>query len=204
MNKEDSATQTEQPVFVHDGREGWVLYPEDAAYRLVADMPKDEEGVVHVEPSLLAKVKGWWYDKALVKIDEFIDALAIPWEELELTEEQIREAEANELTEKLAKTSHYMIRVSRELAGVGAKVSLAKSALDHAVGRLLSGGDSKGPLGPRTALAISKDKRLRNTKIEIMEAEAYRQALDKIYEALELNWKTTSRVLSVRMREPID
>jgi len=201
---EDKATPSEQPVFVHDGVEGWVIYPEDSAYRLVADMPKDEEGIVHVEPDLIAKVKGWWWDKALTKIDEFIEALGIPWEELELTDEQIREAEASELAEKLAKISHHMVRVSRELARVGTKATLAKSALEHVVSKLLAREDDKGPIGPRSSRIISKDKRLRNAKIESMEADAYRQALDRIYSALELLWKTTSRVLSTRMREPID
>ena len=198
------ATPSEQPIFVNDGVEGWVIYPEDSAYRLVADLPKDEEGIVHVEPSLLAKVKGWWWDKATAKIEEFVEALGIPWEELELTDEQIREAEAGELAEKLAKTAYHMVRVSRELARVGTRATLAKSALEHVVSKLLTREDDKGTVKERSALIISKDKRLRNTKIESMEADAYRQALERIYSALDLLWKTTSRVLSTRMREPID
>lgn len=198
MSKENEA------ILVHDGQEGWCVQPEDAAYQLVKDLQPDKDGIVHVTPGQLDKVKGWWYDKAIQKVEEFIAALNIPWESLELTDEQIQQAEANDLAEKLAKTAHYQIVVTRELARVGTRVSLAKSALEQAIGKALALNDNKGAIGPRSALIISQDRRLRSAKIEIMEAEAYKQALERLEGALELQWKTTSRVLSARMREPID
>lgn len=195
----------DEPIIVTDNYEPWVVYPGDPPYKLVADMPRDEEGVVHVDPSFLAKVKGWWHDKAAAKVTEHIAALAVPWEDFQITDGDINGSSTDSLSSKLAKIGYYMSLVCREQAMLEAKLSLAKSALDQVVGRLLAQqvGD-KGALGPRSALIISQDKRLRNTKIEIMEADGYKHALDKIFDALDINWKTASRVLSARLKEPLE
>lgn len=199
MNREQS------PIPVEDNKgDHWVVYPEDVAYRLVADLPRSGNGVVHVDASLLAKVGGWWYDSAQKKVDEVIAGLTIPWEELEMGEGAALEEEAPALSERLAKISLYMVRVGRERARVDSQLHLAKSALDHAVQRLIARDESKATIAAKTAALISSDKRLRNAKIEVMEGEALKRELDGLVDALDIIWKTVSRVLSVRLREPVE
>lgn len=193
-----------EPLIVSDGRENWVVYPEDAAYRLLADKPPNGNGVIGVEPSLLAQVKGWWYEGAAERIATALASLEIPWDELTLTEEEARASEITLLVERLARLSYYSTKVSREMAGIDIKLSLAKNALEHAVNRLIALERGKGAMGPQAALLISKDKRLRNAKIETMEADAAKKGLANFAEALDINWKTVSRALSARLREPIE
>lgn len=197
--------QEKQPILVEDDKgDRWVVYETDNAYRLVENLPKSGNGVVHVEASLLAKVGGWWYDKAQKRVEEAIDNLSIPWEELEMSEGAALEEEAPALSERLAKISSYMVRVGRERSRIDSQLHLAKEALDHAVQRLIAKDDSKGTIAAKTATLISADKRLRNAKIEVMEGEALKKALDGISHALDTIWKTTSRVLAVRLKEPVD
>lgn len=198
-------SQEKQPILVEDDKgDRWVVYPEDNAYRLVENLPKSDNGVVHVEASLLAKVGGWWYDTAQKRVEEAIDNLSIPWEELEMNEGAALEEEAPALSERLAKISSCMVRTGRERARIDSQLHLARSALDHAVQRLIAKDDSKATIAAKTATLISADKRLRNAKIEVMEGEAFKKALDGVSDALDIIWKTTSRVLSVRLREPVD
>ncbi len=193
------------PILVEDDKgDRWVVYPDDNAYRLVENLPKSDNGVVHVESSLLAKVGGWWYDTAQERVEEAIESLSIPWEELEMNEGAALEDEAPALSERLAKVSSCMVRVGRERSRIDAQLHLAKEALDHAVQRLLAKDDSKGTVAAKTATLISADKRLRNAKIEVMEGEALKKRLDGVNNALDMIWKTTSRVLAVRLREPVD
>jgi len=195
----------DEPILVTDSIESWVAYPGDSPYKLMADMPRDEEGVVHVDPSFLAKVKGWWYDKAADKVTEHLAALAVPWDDLQVTEADLNSSSTDLLSGKLAKIGYYMSVVCREQATLESRLTMAKSALDQVVGKLLAQQvNDKGPLGPRSALIISQDKRLRNTKIEIMESDGYKHALDKVFDALDINWKTASRVLSARLKEPLE
>ena len=193
------------PILVEDDKgDRWVVYEDDNAYRLVENLPKSDNGVVHVEASLLAKVGGWWYDTAQKRVEEAIDNLSIPWEELEMGEGAALEEEAPALSERLAKISSYMVRVGRERSRIDSQLHLAKEALDHAVQRLIAKDDSKATIAAKTATLISADKRLRNAKIEVMEGEALKKALDGISHALDTIWKTTSRVLAVRLKEPGD
>jgi len=115
-----------------------------------------------------------------------------------------RHCDGKTSVEKLARVSYYITKASREMAGLAAKLSLARDAMEHAVSRLIALRDDKGTIAAKTALLISKDKRLRNTKIEVMEAEAAKRALEHTLEALDVNWRTVSRALSVRMREPTE
>jgi hypothetical protein len=192
------------PILVDDTREVWVVYDGDAVYDLVAALPHGENGTRQASPEMLAKVAGWWWDTAEKRVQAFLAALEIPWEELGLNEKEAREAEAGVLVEKLARVSYYITKASREMAGLAAKLSLARDAMEHAVSRLIALRDDKGTIAAKTALLISKDKRLRNTKIEVMEAEAAKRALEHTLEALDVNWRTVSRALSVRLHEPTE
>ena len=193
------------PILVEDDKgDRWVVYPEDNAYRLVENLPKSDNGVVHVEASLLAKIGGWWYDTAQERVEEAIENLSIPWEELEMDEGAAMEEEASALSERLARVSSFMVKVGREKSRVDSQLHLAKSALDHAVQRLIAKDDSKATIAAKIATLISADKRLRNAKIEVMEGEALKKRLDGVSDALDTIWKTVSRVLAVRLKEPVD
>ncbi len=198
-------TPDQQPILVQDDKDdGWVVYPGDNAYEYVAALPRGDNGVVHVESSILATVQGWWYTKAQERVEEAIEDLAIPWDELEMDEGAAIEEEASALSERLTRISSSIVKVGREKSRVDSQVHLAKSALDHVVQRRISQDESKMTVAAKTAAFISADKRLRNAKIEIMEGEALKRRLDGIGDALDIIWKTTSRVLSVRQSEPIE
>ena len=62
----------------------------------------------------------------------------------------------------------------------------------------------KPAIEARRAAIISRDKRLRNTKIECVESAAAIKALENVGESLDVMWKTTSRIMSARQHEPID
>lgn len=194
----------QSPIRVHDGKEGWLIYPEDAVFRLVEKMPPDEEGIVHVDASLIAKVSGWWYDEATGRIEDVVEGLNIPWSELEISDREAMEMEANEISGKMAQVSNYIMNVSRRRSRIDTKLYLAKSALDHAVNKLLSKNESKGAVAVRVAAIISSDKRLRNAKIEVMEGEALKRSLDGVSDALDIIWRTLSRMLSARTHEPVE
>ncbi len=193
------------PILVQDDKDdGWVVYPSDNAYEYVAALPRGDNGVVHVESSVLASVQGWWYTKAQEKVNEFLEALEIPWAELEFEGRAAIDEEAPALSERLARVSTYMVRVGRERARVDSELYLARAALEHAVQRRISQDDTKMTIAAKTAALISGDKRLRNAKIDVMEGEAFKRSLDGVSEVLDIIWKTTSRVLAVRLREPVE
>lgn len=148
--------------------------------------------------------KGWWYDQAIEKVDMIIAQLEIPWDEIQIDERGAVDEEAAGLSERLAKVSFYMVRVGRERSRVDSRLHLAKSALDHAVQRLIAEDESKATIASKTASIISGDVRLRDAKIEIMEGESLKRALDGVGESLDIIWKTTSRILSARLREPVE
>lgn len=155
-------------------------------------------------PALNPNSKGWWYDQAIEKVDELITQLEIPWEEIQLDEQGAVDEEAAGLGERLAKVSFYMVRVGRERSRVDSHLHLTKSALDHVVQRLLSDDEGKGTVAAKTAAIISSDARLKAAKIDIMEGESLKRALDGVNESLDIIWKTTSRILSARLREPVE
>ena len=71
--------QERKPILVEDDKgDRWVVYETDNAYRLMENLPKSDNGVVHVEASLLAKVGGWWYDTAQKRVEEAIESLEHP------------------------------------------------------------------------------------------------------------------------------
>lgn len=194
----------DEPILAVSEKDSWVVQPDDPIYSAVAALPRDGNGAVRVEQSLLASVQGWWYDKAWARVEEYLESLGVPWDKLEVKEEEIQEAEAAELSERLANVSFYRVKVSRELARVGAKLMLTKAALDHAVSKQIAVGGDEGTIKTKSALIISKDRRLRATKIEVMEGEALKCALEGWEKSLEIIWSTVSRVLSVRLREPVE
>ena len=152
----------------------------------------------------------WWWRKAVEKADKLIEDLAVPWEELALDEDDITNPELMILSEKLAKTAYYWVQTNNKLTRLLAIHSASKETLDHAVGRMLASGEDINGVKPkpsiesRRAAIISEDTRLRDTKIEIVESGAAIKALENMRESLDVMWKTTSRIMSVRIHEPID
>src|SRR3990172_4008926 len=105
------------PIVVEDEHEdSWIVYDGDNAYDYVAAIPENGSGVRRTTSDVLAKVAGWWWDKAEIRIQEFLDKLEIPWDDVSLSEEEAGEGEAGLLAEKLAKVSFYITRASREMA----------------------------------------------------------------------------------------
>lgn len=194
-----------EPIIVNDGLENWCLRPEDNMYLLALKVEPDEKGIRHVSTDITEGMHTWWWRQAIEKAEKLIEELAIPWETLAINDLDITDGNLMALSEKLAKTSFYIVQVNNKLSRLLAVQSAAKDTLDHSVNRILSRDmDSKGTVAVRTASAISRDKRLRNMKIELIESNAIVKALETINESLELLWKTTSRILSCRMYEPAE
>src|SRR3990167_7504995 len=196
-------------IIVNDSSENWVLYKGDNAFLAALKVEPDEQGIRHVLPELTEGLHTWWWCQAVEKASKLVEELSVPWGELAITTLDIQDGNLMALSEKLACTSFYIVQVNNHLTGLLAAQYAAKEMLEHAVNRSRergeSGGGGRNPaIAARQAAIISQDKRLRNMKIEIIESGAAIKSLETLRESLDLLWRTTSRVLSSRMSEPID
>ncbi len=199
-----------EAIIVDDGLEKWVVNPGDVFYEELLKLEQDKEGIRHTTPEMTEGKQTWWWRTAIEKAEKIVEDLAIPWEELYVDESDITDGNLINLSEKLAKTSYHIVQVNNHLTRSVAVQAAAKETLDHAVNRILARGDDINGVSPKPAIdarkaaIISRDKRLRNTKIELVESGALIRSLDNIKESLDMIWKTTSRILSARLHEPID
>src|SRR3989304_4537318 len=157
-----------EPIIVDDGLEHWCLYPSDNAYLLALKVEPDENGIRHVLPEVTEGLHTWWWRQAVERADKIIDDLAIPWGELAITDLDVQDGNLMILSEKLARISFYIVQVGNRMVRISANNYAAREMLDHAVNRNLARerGEKKPAIAVRMAAAISKDKRLRNLKIE--------------------------------------
>ena len=174
-------------------------------------MPQENKAIQQLDdvgeeaPSLNGRVdKAWWYEEALVKLEKALDQFEIPWGELQISDKQAVNEESAALQERLGRLSYYMVQVGRERARVDSRLYLAKSALDHVVQKQLAEGEEKGTVAARAALIVSKSSRLKQAKIDVMEGEALKRLLDSTADSLQTLWNTTSRILTARLREPVE
>lgn len=222
----DAGNSQRPPLVAHDGAEYWLVYEGDNVYAYVEALDPDERGVRHIKPELVEQLSGWNWRQAVEKAEKAIAELAIPWAQLECSGPEIAAGDLTAYSEKLAKTSHFIVRVNLILTTLVTRQISAREQLEHAVALKLErqetygmeamflpaakAGGEEPPKGRkpaqalRAAATISKDKRLRNMKIEVMETAAAIKALEITKEALDLLWRTTSRLMSARMAEPID
>ena len=156
------------------------------------------------------EVSTWWWRTAVEKADKLIEELAVPWEELALEEDDITNPELMNLSEKLARIAYYIVQTNNKLTRLIAIQSASKETMDHAVYKLLASGDDlngekpKPSIEARKAAIISLNEKLRSTKIEVIESGAAVKSLENVKESLDIMWKTTSRIMSARIHEPID
>ena len=206
------AEQKQEPVICHDGKEHWVVYPSENPYMLVLKIKPDEQGIRHVAPELVEGLKGWWYGQAVKKVEEAIAELAIPWEELHVTGPEIDQGDLMTLSKKLAMASHFIVKVNGLLTVATAQHAAGKEALEQATGQMMAQEDKFGEWGEgrkpaiavRTAALIHKRKPLRNAKIDIIEGGAFIAALSHTKDSLETLWRTASRIISARLKEPLE
>lgn len=198
-----------EPILVHDGKEPWLIYPEDNAYLACMRVKPDEGGVRHVTQEMVESLKGWWYTQALDKIEAALDELDIPWEDLHVSGEDVQSGDLMGLSKKLAMASHHIVKVNAILARTAARHSAAKESLEHAANQR-AGRDEKYIEGKKPAVAlrlamlIHAEKPLRNAKIDVIEAGAFLKAMEYTKDSLDVLWRTASRLISARLREPID
>lgn len=199
-----------ESILVDDGLERWQVHPDDAFYQDALKLEPDKDGIRHTTPEAIEATQTWWWRDAVKKADKLVEELAIPWDNLALDETDITDGNTMLLTEKLSKTSFYIVQTNNKLAHLLAIQSASKEAMDHAVNRIIARGDDIDGVSPkpsidaRRASIISRDKRLRNTKIEAIESSAAIKALESVKDSLDITWKTISRILSARFHEPID
>jgi hypothetical protein len=207
MAGDEADSPLDEPIVVDDGREHWVVYPDDNNYRILASVKKDKDGIRHVKPELIEQVRGWWYHRGIDSAEKAIEGLAIPWEELEVGGEDVEEGNLVELSKRLALISHQLVRANNLVGQVALKHHAAKEALNHAAHLILSREkieEKRAAIAVRMAAAISRQKPLRNAQIEVIEAGAMLKALERTVDALDILWKTVSRIMSARLREPLD
>ena len=207
MAEADSTTP--DYIIVDDGKENWCLYKEDNAFLAALKVEPDEQGIRHVLPELTEGLHTWWWRQAVEKASKLVEELAVPWGELAITSLDVQDGNLMALSEKLARTSFYIVQVNNHLTRLLATQYAAKEMLEHAVNRSMARGDSseggrKPAIAARQAAIISQDKRLRNMKIEVIESGAAIKSLETLRESLDLLWRTTSRIISSRMSEPTD
>jgi len=199
-----------EAIIVDDGLERWVVQPDHIFYEEALKIETDEKGIRHTTPEKTESMQTWWWRDAVKKTEKIIEELAIPWDDLAVSEDDITEGNLVVLSEKLAKTSYYIVQTNNVLTRVVAVQAASKEALEHAVSRILARGDDINGVSPKPAIEarkaaiISKDKRLRNTKIELVESQTALRALESVKESLDISWKTVSRIMSARLHEPID
>ncbi len=200
-----------EPLIVHDGKEQWVVYPSDNAYLMCQRIEPDEDGVRHVEQETVEALKGWWYTQAVEKVEAALDELNIPWEDLRVSEDAVASGDLMELSKKLALTSHYIVRVNDLLTSTAARYYAAKEALEQAANQRVGRDEKydktegrKPAIAVRLAMIIHAEKPLRNAKIDIIEAGAFLKAIEYTKDSLDTLWRTASRVISSRLKEPID
>ena len=204
--------QEQEPVICHDGHEMWIVYPSENAYLLVVKVKPDEEGIRHVAPELVEGLKGWWYRQAVDKVQAALDELNIPWEELHVTGPEIEAGDLMTLSKKLAMTSHYIVRVNNLLGLSTARHAAAKEALEQATNQMMAQQDKfqdkgegrKPAIAVRAAALIHQRKPLRNAKIDIIESGAFAAALTHTKDSLDTLWRTASRIISARLKEPLE
>ena len=199
----------EQPLICYDGIEHWVVYPSDNSYQMVEKIKPGEDGVISVEPALLEMLKGWWYHKAVEKAEAAVAGLEIPWEELQITGADVEQGDLLALTKKLATASTHIVHLNDILTGAMVRMSAAKEAVDQAVHQMMASREAQEEGRPpaiaiRIAALIHKHKPLRNAKIEIIEAGATIKALEVTKDSLDILWRTASRIISARLKEPVD
>ena len=195
-----------EPIIVNDSYENWVLYPEDNGYAAALRIEPNGKGIRKVDPEITEGLHTWWWRQAVEKAEKLIAELNIPWGEIAITDLDIQDGNLMIMSEKLARISFYIVQVNNRLAYLAATNYAAKEMLEHAVNRVLARGseEKRAAIAVRTAAAISRDKRLRNLKIESIESGTAMKALEATRDSLETLWRTTSRIISSRMAEPIE
>lgn len=200
-------------LIVEDGRERWVLYSTDQAYMACSAVEPDENGIRHVTPQMVENWQGWNWRDAAARAEKLVSDLEVPWPQLEVAAAEVEAGNLMELSKKLALTAHYIVRVNDLLTPLLARQHTAKEMLEHAVARGMANVEiNPAPDAPkklparelRAAAYISRDKRLRNMKIEIIEGGAAIKVLEQTRDSLDLLWRTTSRLISARSAEPLD
>lgn len=199
-----------EPIIVFDSKEHWVIYPHDNAYLMCIKIKPGTDGIRHVTQEMVEALRGWWYTKAIEKVEKALDELDIPWEELYVSGPDIEQGDLMALSKKLAMTSHYIIKVNDLLTRMMARYSAAKEALDQASNQRLARENRSKEEGRKPAIAarlaaiIHQEKPLRNAKIDSIEAGAFIKAMEYTKDSLDILWRTASRVIAARLKEPIE
>jgi len=206
--EEPVAAQPADVLIVHDGHELWPLYPEDALYRAAQALTPDDAGIRHANGALALAVRGYTHEQAVARADAALVELAIPWDELRLTDLDVQQGNLLVMSERLARITYHIVQVNNKLTGLVSRHAAARELLEHAVNRGLgrSGEEAERRFTKdvRIALLISRVKQMRNMKIELIEGGAAIKALELTRDSLDLMWRTVSRCVSARMSEPLD
>lgn len=191
----------QRPIVVKTARDSFWVYPTDNLYPQVAELERNADGSVEVSEELLSRAVGWWHDKAEERVRERLTTLEIP----SAGDFRIAGTEdGNSLTQRLAEAGHWVSRITEMLADLDLSISLTKEAVEMAVNKALALQDSRAAVGPRAALILSSHPRLRASKLALIENQAMEKALRLRLEAFDIQWRTISRVLSWRNREPYE
>ena len=128
----------------------------------------------------------------------------IPWSDLEVSTEEAIQGDLPVLEGKIALVGITAVRVLGLLRTVELLAGATKDALDRGVQHGLGAREDKGTVAGRTAALFAGDDELDYLQRELHGLETRRRVLQGQREALDMLWRTLSRLISARMYEPPD
>jgi hypothetical protein len=188
----------EKPITLTDSNTGeqWEITPSDPLYEII------RANVVVVNEDKLEQVRKWWYTKAEERIQQSFQK--IPWKDLVPSQKDVQSATLQSLSEKLALISYYLGDIIQQKAFLESSLSLMKRAFEQSLEKRLMNYEGSGTKAERRIQIIDSNPILKIAMIEIWETEALIIGLNGLQERLDLLWKTTSRILTAKLKEPLD
>jgi len=148
----------------------------------------------------------WNLAAAEKRVQKVVGDLAVPWDSLHCGTKDVEEGNLVNLSLKLAYISHHIVRVNNLLTMLLAQRTLRRETLDQALDRRLAepGDGKRMAKDVKRAALIHNSPQLRQLKIDVMEGMATIEALGMVKDSLDVLWRTASRIISARLREPIE
>lgn len=203
MGQEVRAEEEEPllPAVVYDGDSYYVIYPDDPEYWALLEDAIPRYGYYQVEKGRLDGVREWDPEAKYRVLRAKLEGIP---KDVYVDLKDVRSSSLQSLAEKLAQVSYHLTFYIGWESEVESELYLRKKKLEQV---LLSERRKRG--GKVTA------KELHNSLLE--ESQAVRRAQEKVWELeallvllkarreqLDVLWKTISRIITTKEREPLD
>lgn len=145
-----------------------------------------------------------WAVDAASAANKYVIQLGIPWEDLQLSREIVRDGDLTTLSEHLALVAEHLTTVSRSLAKCEVERGALQDMLDFALNVQISNDETTGRMpavAVRQAAHTVRTSSLLQARRLLVGLDARRTALIGARDSLEQLWRTITMVLSARKRE---